>query len=166
MEGLIPILILFFVINTISKALKKTKQAEKKPLTQQQIEATKARPAAVRQAVKTAVKSEDYRFPSKAKPAKNVTPQEGRTQDSMMNTVYTPMTPSKNMNSAFSANMEGISMPYAEGSGDKPEGITAAPVASRTETSGVTILPPSFTGSALVQAVVMSEILKRPRASR
>ncbi len=120
----------------------------------------------MRQAAKPAAAHDDYRFPSKAKPMKKQAPQEVHGEGSAVKTAYQPITPSKNVSGTFSVYMEGINTPYAEGTGDKPEGITAAPAPGNAETAGIPVLPLSFTGSALVQAVVMSEILKRPRASR
>ncbi len=167
MEGLIPLLILFFVINTISKAFKKAKPGQQKPMTQQQVEATKARAAAVKPTPKPAARHDDYRFPAKAKPVvKSELVREGR-EGGVVNTAFTPLTVSQDRSGTNSAYTGGVSQPSPEGNADMPEGLKPVPDAYRTEAgSSVAVLPLNFSRSTLVQAVVMSEILKRPRASR
>jgi hypothetical protein len=163
MDGIITIIILFFVISSVTKLFKKTAQPAKKPMTQAQTEATKPRPV-----VKPVIQQNDYRFPVKPKAAPAPVAQEGRDPDEELSE-YSPITPSAEIDKQFStfSNYKGsLNAPNTEGP-DQPKAYEPAAVPYRTDSDGkVKVLPDVFNRDALVQAVVMREILNRPRARR
>ena len=161
MDGIITILILFFVIGSVSRLFKRTVQPAKKPMTQQQTEATRPKPV-----IKPIVQQRaDYRFP---KPAAAPTPaaEEGRNPDDELS-VYTPIASSIDLDSKFTQYQGSLAVTTSEGIGYKPEAYQPAAVPYQADPGArIKILPEQFTRDALVQAVVMSEILNRPRARR
>mgnify|MGYP001482649294 CR=1 FL=1 len=161
MDGIITLAILFFVINFVIKMVKKAQVQAKQQQTQAQIEATKPRPVP-----KSAPKREDFRFPSRPKPAPAPTAQEGRDPSAVLST-YTPISPSKDLQKSFSDYQGSLNAPAAEGLGYTPEEFDDANEAYQTVLQNrMKILPESFNRDTLVRAVVMSEILKRPGVRR
>ena len=165
MEGIITLIVIFFVVNSIVRAMKKVGKSVKGPMTQQQIEETKPKPAPV-----PVQKPMDYRFPApkskpvQAKPAPIA--QEGREPGAVMST-YTPIAPSMDLNNQFTNYQGSLQSPVTEGAGYQTEAYDETPVPYRAaDANGLHILPERFTRDALVQAVVMSEILKRPGVRR
>ena len=130
MDGIIPIIILFFVISSVSKLLKKATQSAKKPMTQAQAEATKPRPA-----VKPAAKRDDYRFPA-AKPKAAPAPVEqegGDTREGL--SFYTPITPSAEIDkryNTFSNYTGSLNAPNSEGT-DQPKAYEPASTPYNTD---------------------------------
>ena len=89
MEGIVTLFILVFIINSVTRMIKKA-QPRKKPPTQAEIEATKPQPVP-----KPPAKKEDFRFPS-AKPKAAPVVQEGRNPADQLSS-YTPIAPSKEL---------------------------------------------------------------------
>jgi len=162
-DGIISLLILFFVISSVTRLLKKKTQPAKKPMTQPQTEAAKPRPV-----VKPVTQRNDYRFPATPKAAPAPVEKEGRDSGGELS-VYSPITPSAEIDkrySAFSNYTGSLKAPNTEGS-DQPKAYEPAAVPYRTDSDRkIKILPDVFTRDALVQAVVMREILNRPGARR
>lgn len=164
MDGIITLIILFFVISSVSKLLKKATKSAKKPMTQTQAEATRPRPA-----VKPAAMRDDYRFPA-AKPKAAPTPVEqegGDTREGL--SLYSPITPSPEIEkrfSTFSNYVGSLNAPVTEGADQTKEYKPVAVPYRADLDAGTRILPERLTRDALVQAVVMNEILNRPRRRR
>lgn len=156
---IISILILFFVISTVFRLIKKISQPAKNAQTQ--TEATKPT-----QAPKPVAKRDDFRFPSMKKPAPQPVFQEGRNPNAVMSK-YTPISPSSEMKSQFSNYTGSLNATAVEGIGYQSEEYDSVSVPYREDSgTGVRILPENFNRDALLQAIVMSEILKQPGAKR
>ncbi|MFH1513634.1 MAG: hypothetical protein ABIG45_09800 [Bacillota bacterium] len=163
MDGIITLVILFFVISSVMRLFKRVAQPPKKgqTQTQAQMEATKPKPVA-----KPAARREDSRFPPVKKAPPKPVFQEGREQSAVMSQ-YKPITPSAELQSKFSEYQGSLNTASAEGAGYQPESYVPAAAPYRTDRTGAAkVLPESFSRDTLLQAVVMSEILKRPRARR
>ncbi len=163
MDGIITLVILFFVISTVMRLFKRVTQTAKKgqTQTQAQVEATKPKPVA-----KPAARREDSRFPPVKKAPPKPVFQEGREQSAVMSQ-YTPITPSAEMFSQFSDYKGSLEVQNPEGIGYQPKMYAPATASYRTDMAGgAKVLPESFSRDVLIQAVVMSEILQRPRARR
>jgi hypothetical protein len=171
------ILILFFVIsgvvNLIKRASQPAKKAQKQAMTQPQYEVTKR--AAVQPPVqKPAPKPADFRFPPAQKSFEPKQPvyQQGRDPDAVVTanlSQYQSITPSADLDILFSDYKGSLDATRSEGEGEgyqteRYEGAAAAYQSSALIEARV--LPEVFNRNSLIQAVVMSEILKRPGASR
>ncbi len=176
MDGIIILVVLYFVFNLI---IKRVRSVNKTKEDQAKVEATKRAPIKLPVTKKKA----DIRFPSLSTASPQPIIQEGRDPDAELHT-YTPISPSKDLESQFS-NYQGtvapssdlknqfsdyqgsLGTPASEGAGYHAEAYEPIPVVYSTDAKvGVKVLPDPFTRDTLVQAVVMSEILKRPRACR
>ena len=167
-DGIIILIILFFAFNFIFKTMKNLNAKAKQ--TQQQTEAKQAAEAAKSAPVKPPVSKpkSDFRFPSQlAKPAPAPPAfQEGRDPGAIMRE-YTPISPSPTLKSQFSDYQGSLKTAVAEGIGYQSETYDAVPAPYDTDMGdAVKILPDQLTRDTLVQAVVMSEILKRPGVRR
>lgn len=161
MDGIITILILFFVFGSISRLFRKTVQPAKKPVTQPETEATKPRPT-----VKPVAQRNDYRFPAKPKAVPAPVVLEGSDPNAKL-TTYTPIVPSQDLQNQFSNFQGSLVTTFTEGAGYQPGAYEPVAVPYRTDwNTAANVLPESFNRDALLQAVVMSEILKRPGARR
>lgn len=165
------ILIIFAVGSMVVRLFKRIGQASKQAQTQEQIEATKR--AAVQPPVpKPAPKPVDYRFPPVQTPAafKQPVSKQGRSPDAVVAadlSQYQSIRPSADLNTAFSDYKGSLNTTEAEGIGYQPEAYDEIPAAYQSGAAAeARILPVALNRSALVQAVVMSEILKRPGAPR
>ena len=159
MEGIVTLVILFFIINSVMRMIKKA-QPRKKPPTQAEIEATKPRPVP-----KPAAKKEDFRFPS-PKPKAAPVVQEGRNPAEQLST-YTPIAPSKELQNRFSDFQGSLSAPATEGIGYQTGVYDDAATPYDTDPNDrIKVLPETLTSDTLVQAIVMNEILKRPGVRR
>ena len=152
------------VYNMIRKASQVVKKAQNNASAQPQS-------AAEAPAPKPVPKTNDFRFPSVIQPAtKPVLPEEGRNPDAVVTTGvysdlrdYTPIAPSKDLNNQFTQYQGSLGAATNEGSGYQPEEYEPSAAAYQTVAKAdVQILPERLTRDALLQAVVMSEILKRP----
>ena len=166
------VIIMFLVGSMIVRFFKRIGQSSKQAQTQEQIEATKRTAVVPPPAPKPAPKPADYRFPPVQNPVVPKQPvfQEGRDPSAVVAAdlnQYQSIKPSADLNTAFSDYKGSLEPAKSEGIGYKPEAYDEVPAAYQSSSqSGVKILPESFNRNALVQAVVMSEILKRPGASR
>jgi len=165
MDGIIILLILYFLFHFIFKKMKSLNTTAKQK--QAATEISGYAPASVRPSVSNAKK--DSRFPSQpAMQTANATPvsQEGRDPNVMIHE-YTPISASPTLKSQFSDYQGSLKAPTAEGLGYQTETYDPIPAPySGSTDSTVKILPDSLTRDTLVQAVVMSEILKRPGVRR
>ena len=173
MEGIFTIVIVFFLINAVFRFFKKASQSAQKKQTQ-----TQAQTEATRPMPKPAPKRDDFRFPSaiKAQPAPVF--QEGGDSSAAMGTYtpispskelrdYTPIEPSMDLDSQFSDYEGSLDVDSTEGVGYHADAYDAVPAQYSTNADNVAkLLPETFNRDALLQAVVMSEILKRPGARR
>jgi hypothetical protein len=171
MDGVITIVIVFFVLNMVFRFFKKMAQPAKKNQEQTQAEAAKPKP-------KPAVRREDFRFPSPKKAVPAPVFQEGRDPDAVMSTYtpitpstglggYTPITPSTDLKNQFSDYKGSLDVAPTEGIGYHAEAYDAVPAPYVTgANSAAKVLPETFNRDALLRAVVMSEILKRPGVRR
>lgn len=175
MEGIIAIVVIYFLISVILKHVKTLNVTKQ---TQQETEASKRPPVKPPVAKKKA----DFRFPSAMKSMSQPMAQEGRDPKDELKQTYTPIAPSMDLESRFSdysstvrpsADLQNQFSEYQgslgaaaiEGSGYQAEKYDPVPVVYSTEAKkSLHVLPETFTRDTLVQAVVMSEILKRPRA--
>lgn len=163
MQGIITLLILYFLITFVFRRIKRMNMQTSQ--TQEEAEATR-RPPVKPPAAKPKA---DIRFPSRpAKPAAAPRPafQEGRDPNAVLRT-YSPIKPSSELKSQFSDYKGSLSGTSSEGAGYQTE-IYEVTSEAYSEDVGtpVRILPENLTRDALVQAVVMSEILKRPGVRR
>ncbi len=165
------VIILFLVGSMVVRFFKRIGQSSKQAQTQEQIEATKRTPVQA-PVPKPAPKPADFRFPPIQKPvtAKQPVFQEGRDPNAVVASdlgQYQSIKPSADLDTAFSDYKGSLDTSKSEGIGYAPEAYDEVPAAykenARIEAS---VLPDALNRSALVQAVVMSEILKRPGASR
>ncbi len=168
------IIILFVVGNLVVQFLRRIGQTSKQAATQAQIEATKRTggPSPIQNPVpQPMAKPADFRFP----PVKNTTSAqpvfvEGRKADDAVRSDlsdYKPAAPSADLNIAFSNYKGSLETAPFEGIGYTPEAFDDVSSAYQTSTKvDAKILPDAFNRNALIQAVVMSEILKRPGESR
>lgn len=160
MQGIITLLILYFLITVVFRRIKRmnTQTSE----TQANNEATRRPPVKPPVAKPKA----DIRFPSKTAAMPRPAFQEGRDPNAELRT-YTPITPSPELKSKLSDYKGSLSGTSTEGAGYET-GIYEATSKAYSEDTGtpVQILPENLTRDTLVQAVVMSEILKRPGVRR
>lgn len=158
MEGIITLLALYFLFSMIFKKIKKLNTGAKQ--TQEQPE------SATRPPVKPTVAKpkSDFRFPSISPAAAPL--QEGRASNAVMHE-YQPIAPSPDLKSQFTEYQGSLNTNTYEGIGYQSEKYESepAPYTSSSE-NGIHILPENFTRDTLIQAVVMSEILKRPGVRR
>ena len=173
MEGIFTIVIVFFLINAALRFFKKVSQSaqNKQTQTQAQTEATRPMP-------KPAPRRDDFRFPSAIKAQLAPVFQEGGDPSAIMSTYtpispskdlsdYTPIKPSMDLDSQFSDYEGSLDVDSTEGIGYQADAYDAVPAQYSTDANNVAkLLPETFNRDALLQAVVMSEILKRPGAQR
>ncbi|MBE0600852.1 MAG: hypothetical protein IH607_03630 [Firmicutes bacterium] len=165
------IIIIFAVGSMIVRFFKRIGQASKQAQTQAQIEATKGT-AMLTPVPKPAPKPADFRFPPVQRPAsvQQLVYREGRNPDTIVASdlsQYQSIKPSAGMNTQFSDYKGSLDTARAEGIGYQAEAYENVSVAYQDSTRiDAKILPEAFNRNALIQAVVMSEILKRPGASR
>lgn len=165
------LIIIFAVGSMIVRFFKKIGQTTKQAQTQAQIEST--RQQSVQAPVpKPTPKPADYRFPSIQKPLAPKQPlyEEGRDPNAVVKSDlsdYHPITPSRDLDIMFSDFKGSLDTARSEGTGYKPEEYDDVSTAYQSNARiDAKILPEAFNRNALIQAVVMSEILKRPGASR
>jgi hypothetical protein len=161
------LVIIFFVISAVVNIIKKLSGTAKKAQTQtqEQFEATK--PFSVpKPAPKPAPKREDFRFPPIQKPVPQSVFQEGGNPNAKM-TEYTPITPSVDLDNRFTAYKGSLDATSTEGTGYETEAydLAESPYGA-DQASDIQVLPESFSRNALLQAVVMSEVLQRPETIR
>jgi len=159
------LVIIFFVISAVFRLIKKISTSSKQTQTQEQAEPAKSG-YAPKPAPKPAPKREDYRFPPVSKPAPKPVFQEGGDPNAKM-TGYTPITASSDLEKQFSQYEGSLDVSSTEGVGYEAEAYEPIDTAYQTDQDiAVKILPETFNRNALLQAVVMSEVLKRPETSR
>jgi hypothetical protein len=164
------LVILFFAVSMVFRLIKRISKPAKQnqQQTQTQTATAKPRPAPM----PAAKKPDDYRFPAARKPAPTPAPvfQEGRTPGAVVASdlsEYMPITPSSGLTTQFSNYKGSLDTMAVEGVGYQPKAYEGGAVPYRTDPKNkVKVLPESFDRDALLQAVVMSEILKRPGARR
>lgn len=163
MDGIITIVIIFFVLNSVFRLFKRMGQPAKQNQEQAQAQPEAAKPRPV---PKPVVKRDDFRFPTVTKAAPATVAQEGRNPNDQL-TVYTPIAPSIDLQSQLTDYQGSLGGVSTEGTGYQSEAYEPVAVPYRTSlNAGIKVLPERFTRDALLQAVVMSEILKRPGARR
>ncbi len=160
MEGIITLLVLYFLFSMIFKKIKNLSTGAKQ--TQEQPE------TAVHLPVKPPVAKpkSDFRFPSMSTAAAPL--QEGRMSNAVMHE-YQPITTSPDLKSQFTEYQGSLNANTYEGIGYQSEKYEPEPTAytsASASENGIHILPEDFTRDTLIQAVVMSEILKRPGVRR
>ncbi len=163
MDGIITIIIIFFVLNTVFRLFKRMGQPAKKNPEQAQAQPEAARPRPV---PKPVVRQDDFRFPPVPKAASAPIAQEGRNPDEEL-TFYTPIAPSADLHSQLTDYQGSLGGVTSEGAGYQSEAYEPTAVPYRTDLNArIKVLPERFTRDTLLQAVVMSEILRRPGARR
>ncbi|HPJ02755.1 MAG TPA: hypothetical protein PKU80_07940 [Candidatus Limiplasma sp.] len=159
------IIILFAVGSVIARLFKKAGTTFKQTQNQAQGEAMQAKPVP-----KPAPKPADHRFPPVQKTAPRPVYQEGRNPDAVVASnlgEYEAIKPSAGMDVAFSSYKGSLDTSRTEGIGYQTEAYDDVSAAYQTSARvEAKILPEHLNRDALIQAVVMSEILKRPGASR
>lgn len=164
------IIIIFIVGNLVVQFFRKVGQSTKQAQTKAQIEATK-RTAVPKPAPRPVSKPADFRFP----PVQSTTSRqpvfvEGRADDAVVRSDlrdYQPVAPSADLNIGFSDYQGSLNAASSEGAGYTPEVFDERSAAYQGAQQAQTrILPQAFDRNTLVQAFVLSEILKRPGASR
>lgn len=165
------LIILFGVGSLIVRIFKKIGQTAKQAQTQAEMEAKGQRPVQA-PAPKPAPKPADFRFPPVQRPAMPKQPvfQEGRDPGKLVSSdlsAYTPIAPSTDLSNQFTDIQGSLGAAATEGTGYQTEAYEPSAVPYRAGMNAkVKVLPEVFTRDALLQAVVMSEVLKRPGARR